>query len=87
MLDRLFLLGVGVPRARHRDEFMSSRPSQMEHGALFYFILGAAVVAVPALTDRLLKGRVGDWLRIALALLVAALTGAIIVLIARPLGL
>ena len=52
----------------------------MEHGALFYFILGAAVVAVPALADRLLKGRVGDWLRIALALLVAALTAAIIVL-------
>jgi len=59
----------------------------MEHGALFYFILGAAVVAVPALADRLLKGRVADWLRIALALLVAALTGAIIVLIARPLEL
>ena len=58
----------------------------MERGALFYMLLGAAVVLVPALTDRLLKGRVADWLRVAIGFLAAALTGAIFVLIARSLG-
>lgn len=58
----------------------------MEHGVLFYLLLGAAVVGVPAITDRLLKNRVAEWVRIALGFLVAALTGAIFVLIARLLG-
>jgi hypothetical protein len=59
----------------------------MEHGTLFYLLLGAGVVIVPALTDRLLKGRVADWLRVTLGFVAAALTGVIVVLIARPLGL
>ena len=59
----------------------------MEHGVLFYLLLGASVVGVPAITDRLLKDRVPGWVRIALGFLVAALTGVILVLIARPLGL
>jgi hypothetical protein len=59
----------------------------MERGALFYILLGAGTVLVPAITDRLLKDRVTAWLRIALDLLAAALTGAILALIARPLGL
>ena len=36
----------------------------MERSILFYFLLGAGVVLVPALTDRLLKGRVTDWVRV-----------------------
>lgn len=58
----------------------------MDHGVLFYLVLGASIVGVPAIADRLLKDRVADWLRIALGLLVAALTGVILVLIARLLG-
>jgi hypothetical protein len=59
----------------------------MEHGTLYYVLLGAAVVAAPAITDRLLKGRVSNGWRFALAALAAALAGAILALIARPLGL
>ena len=59
----------------------------MERGALFYFLLGAGVVIVPAVTDRLLKGRLPDGWRIALGLLAAAITGALIALIPKSLGL
>lgn len=59
----------------------------MEHSLLFYVVLGAGTVLVPALADRLLKGRIADWLRVAIGLLAAASTGAIIVLIGRALGL
>jgi hypothetical protein len=59
----------------------------MEHGMLFYILLGAAVVLVPAMTDRLLKDRVTGWLRVTLGFLAAALTGLIFAVIARPLGL
>ena len=59
----------------------------MQHGALFYILLGAGVVLVPAMTDRLLKDRVADWLRIVLGLVAAALTGVAAVLVARVLGL
>ena len=59
----------------------------MEHGALYYMLFGAAVVAVPAITDRLLKGRVTDGWRVALGFLSAALTALIFALITRPLGL
>jgi hypothetical protein len=59
----------------------------MQHGTLFYLLLGAGVVLVPAITDRLLKDRVAGWLRITLGFVAAALTGVILVLIARPLGL
>lgn len=52
----------------------------MEHGVLFYILFGASVVGVPAIADRLLKDRVPEWARIALGLLVAALTGLIFVL-------
>jgi hypothetical protein len=58
----------------------------MEHGALFYILLGAGVVLVPAMTDRLLKGRVADGWRVALGFLAAALTGVILVVVARLLG-
>lgn len=54
---------------------------------MYYMLFGAAVVAVPALTDRLLKGRVTDGWRAALVLVAAALVGAIGTLIARMLGL
>jgi hypothetical protein len=59
----------------------------MERGALFYILLGAGTVIVPTITDRLLKGRVANRRRIALDILAAALTGGILALIARPLGL
>jgi hypothetical protein len=59
----------------------------MEHGALYYVLLGAAVVAAPAITDRLLKARVGNGWRFVLAVLAAALAGVFLALIARPLGL
>ncbi len=59
----------------------------MERGALFYILLGAGTVIVPTITDRLLKGRVANWLRIALDILAAAFTVGILALIARPLGL
>ena len=59
----------------------------MERGALFYFLLGAGTVIVPTITDRLLRDRVADWVRIVLALLAAVLTGAALVLLARLLGL
>jgi hypothetical protein len=55
----------------------------MERGALYYMLFGAAVVAVPALVDRLLKGRVTDGWRLALVLIAAALVGVIGALIAR----
>jgi hypothetical protein len=55
----------------------------MERGALYYMLFGAAVVAVPALVDRLLKGRVTDRWRVALVLVAAALVGVIGALIAR----
>ena len=48
----------------------------MDRSTLFYAVFGAAVIAVPAIfTERLLRGRVPDWLRIALGLVVAAATG------------
>ena len=59
----------------------------MERSTLFYLLLGAGVVLVPALTDRLLKGRVSDGSRIALGFVAAALTGIVLVLVAQPLGL
>ena len=59
----------------------------MEHGAWFYLLLGALIVGVPAITDRLLKDRVAEWVRMALGFLVAALTGVILVLAARLLKL
>jgi hypothetical protein len=59
----------------------------MQHGTLFYLLFGAGIVIVPAITDRLLKDRVAGWLRITLGFVAAALTGVILVLIARPLGL
>jgi hypothetical protein len=59
----------------------------MEHSTFFYLIMGASVVLVPAITDRLLKGRVTVGWRLALVLLAAALTGVILVLIARLLAL
>jgi hypothetical protein len=59
----------------------------MEHGALYYVLLGAAVVAAPAITDRLLKDRAGNGWRFILAVLAAALAGVILALIAGPLGL
>jgi hypothetical protein len=59
----------------------------MERSALFYFLLGAGIVLVPAITDRLLKDRVANWLRIVLGFVAAALTGVALVLVARPLGL
>jgi hypothetical protein len=59
----------------------------MQHGILFYILLGAGVVLAPAMTDRLLKDRVADWLRIVLGLVAAALIGVAAVLIARVLGL
>jgi hypothetical protein len=58
----------------------------MERGALYYLLFGAAVVAVPALMDRLLKGRVTDRWRVALVLIAAALVGVIGALIARMPG-
>ena len=59
----------------------------MERGALFYILLGAGTIIVPTITDRLLKGRVANRLRIALDILAAAFTVGILALIARPLGL
>jgi hypothetical protein len=59
----------------------------MERGLLFYALLGAGVVLVPTVADRLLKGRVADWQRVVLGFVAAALTAVVLVLIARPLGL
>lgn len=59
----------------------------MERSILFYFLLGAGVVLVPALTDRLFKGRVTDWVRVLIGFLAAALTGLVIVLMARQIDL
>jgi hypothetical protein len=59
----------------------------MEHGALYYVLLGAAVVAAPAITDRLFKARVSNGWRFVLAILAAALAGVVLALVARPLGL
>jgi hypothetical protein len=59
----------------------------MQHGTLFYLLLGASVVVVPAMTDRLLKDRVSAGWRAVIAICAAGLAGAILVLIARPLGL
>ena len=59
----------------------------MERSALYYVLLGAAVVAAPAITDRLLKARVSNGWRFVLAILAADLAGVILALIARLLGL
>ncbi|WP_295559733.1 hypothetical protein [uncultured Hyphomicrobium sp.] len=59
----------------------------MEHGVVFYMLLGAAVVLVPAVADRLLKGRVADGVRIALGFLAAVLTAVVLVWAAGLLGL
>ena len=59
----------------------------MERGILFYFLLGAVVVGVPALTDRLLKGRVSDTRRYALSTLAVVVAVVLLVLLARPLSL
>jgi hypothetical protein len=59
----------------------------MDRSLLFYVLLGAGVVLVPAISDRLLKGRVADGLRVVLGFIVAAATALVLVLIARPLGL
>lgn len=59
----------------------------MEHGVVFYMLLGAAVVLVPAVADRLLKGRVADGVRIALGFLAAVLTAVVLVWAAGVLGL
>jgi len=59
----------------------------MERSTFFYLLLGAGVVAVPALTHRLLAGRVTEGLRTVLGILAAVLTALLLVLIARPLGL
>ena len=59
----------------------------MEHGTLFYILFGAGVVLVPAITERLLKNRVSAGWRAVLAICSAVLFGAILALIARPLGL
>lgn len=59
----------------------------MDSGVLLYMLLGAGVVLAPALSDRLLRGRVADGLRIALGFASAALTAIVLVLIARAAGL
>jgi hypothetical protein len=59
----------------------------MERSVWFYILLGAGTVLVPSITDRLLKDRVSAWWRVTLDLVAAALTGAMLALIARPLGL
>jgi hypothetical protein len=59
----------------------------MDRSTLFYVVFGAAVIAVPAIfAERPLRGRVPDWLRIALGLVVAAATGLILALIGRLMG-
>jgi hypothetical protein len=50
---------------------------------LFYLAFGASVVLIPALADRVLKGRVRESWRRGLYFLVAALTGVLFSLIAR----
>ena len=59
----------------------------MEHGALYYVLLGAVVAAAPAITDRLFKDRVSNGWRFVLAILAAALAAIILALVASPLGL
>ncbi len=58
----------------------------MDKFALFYFVFGAAVIAIPTLTDRLLQNRVPDWARMVLGFIVAAVTGLILALLGRLLG-
>jgi hypothetical protein len=58
----------------------------MEHGTLYYLVLGAGVVLVPAITDRLLKDRVAGWLRITLGVVAVATFAVLLVVISRLLG-
>jgi hypothetical protein len=55
--------------------------------SVFYLLFGFAIVAVPAITDRLLNGRVTTGWRFALGLHAVALTGAMAVVIARLLAI
>lgn len=59
----------------------------MERSALFYLVFGASVILVPAIVDRMLKGRVADWQRFVAGTLATVAAGVFLVLIARPLGL
>jgi hypothetical protein len=58
----------------------------MDRTTLFYIVFGAAVVAVPAILDRLLEGRFTVGWRIVIGLFAAALLGLILALIGRLLG-
>jgi hypothetical protein len=55
----------------------------MDHSDLFYFVFGVSVVAFPAIADRLLKHRVPEWVRAVVGLVVAVLTGVVLVVLSR----
>ncbi len=59
----------------------------MERSLLFYALLGAVVVGVGAISDRLLNDRMGNGPRFVVSTLLTVLACVILVLISRPLGL
>ncbi len=59
----------------------------MDRSLLFYFIFGVIVIAVPALSDRLVGNRLGGIAKFAVSLVVTVLACVLLVLAARPLGL
>lgn len=59
----------------------------MERSILFYILLGAAVVTIPAMIERLLKDRVNYGWRFVISLFATVATAVLLVVVARPLGL
>jgi len=58
----------------------------MEQGFLFYFILGASVVGVPAITDYLLKRRAPQRVRVAIGFAAAVAAALVVVLVGKSLN-